>query len=188
MTEGQLGARLKSDAKGAPKAVFMAMFSAAQRGKAYIVTKSPVDRGILRNAWKVIRLSNINEVHLTNDQPYAGIVERGSRPFKMSPEGLEALTGWVLRKLIAGDMQSKSSAPVKKYKNQHGTWARRSKTPELEKEARNIAFAISRKFAKVGMKGKRFVRDNLEIMAGLMDAEVTRFLGKFFSRPMGGKK
>ncbi len=174
MTEAQLGARLRSDAAGAPKAVLNAMFSAAQRGKAFIVTKSPVDRGILRNAWKVIKLSDA--VELTNDQPYAGIVERGARPFKMSAEGRQALEAWVLRKLASGQMESKS--PV----NSKG---KRRKTPSLEAEAKSIAFLIARKFSVVGMKGKRFVMNNLETLAHLMDAEITRYLSKFFNR--GGK-
>lgn len=185
MTEAQLGARLRADAKGAPKAILRAMFSAAQRGKSFIVGKSPVDRGILRNAWKVIRLSNA--VELTNDQPYAGVMERGARPFKISAAGRQALEAWVLRKLVSGEMKSKSSGPTKKYKNQHGTWgARRKKTPLLEQEAKSISYAIAKKFEKVGIRGKRFVMNNLEKLAALMDSEVKRSLDKFYSRPMTG--
>jgi Bacteriophage HK97-gp10, putative tail-component len=179
MTEGQLGARLRADSKGAPKAVFRAMFSAAQRGKAFIVGKSPVDRGILRNAWKVIRLSSINEVQLVNDQPYAGIVERGARPFKISSAGLWALKSWVLRKLKSGEMNGRSSLKTKKL-------MKRRNTPDLEKEAEGIAYAIAKKFEKVGMKGKRFVLNNLTILASLMDAEVKRSLSTFFNRPLRG--
>lgn len=167
MTEAELGARLRSDAAGSPKAVFRAMVSAAQRGKGYIVKKSPVDRGILRNAWKVIRLSIQNIVELTNDQPYAGVVERGARPFKISPDGLTALKYWAKRKLRSGELTPKG--PV-------------GSEQELEREANRIAWAIAKKFEKVGMKGKRFVMENLPILASLMDAEVKRYLGKFFNR------
>lgn len=170
MTEAQLGARLRADAKGAPKVILRAMFSAAQRGKSFIVGKSPVDRGILRNAWKVIRLSNA--VELTNDQPYAGILERGARPFKISREGREALEAWVLRKLISGEMQSKTKT--------------KRKSPQLEQEAKGIAYAISKKFERVGMQGKRFVMNNLTNLAALMDSEIKRYLHNFYSRSWKG--
>lgn len=180
MTEGQLGARLRGDAKGAPKAVFRAMVSAAQRGKAYIVGQSPVDRGILRNAWKVIRLSSINEVQLTNDQPYAGVVERGARPFKISSEGIWALKGWALRKLKSGEMNGRSNLRTRKL-------VKRRNSVNLEKEAESIAYAIAKKFERVGMKGKRFVLNNLTQLAALMDGEIKRSLSAFFNRPIGGK-
>lgn len=191
MTEGQLGARLRSDEAGAPKAVFRAMVSAAQRGKAFIVGKSPVDRGVLRNAWKIVKLSVWNVVELTNDQPYAGIMERGARPFKISKAGREALEAWVLRKLSSGEMNSKTTPiSTRKYKNQHGTWGarRRKKTKALEAEAKSIAYAIAKKFERVGMKGKLFVMNNLTQLAQLMDAEVQRSLSKFFNRPFGRKQ
>lgn len=177
MTEGQLGARLRADANGAPKAVFRAMVSASQRGKAFIAGKSPVDRGILRNAWKVVQLSSIGVVELTNDQPYAGIVERGARPFKMSPAGIEALQGWVFRKILDGTIQ---------MKNVKGKKRRARVRWELEEEARSIAYAIAKKFEKVGMKGKRFVMNNLTQLAALMDSEIKRSLSNFFNRPLRG--
>lgn len=165
MNEAQVSARIRADAKGAPKAVFRAMFSAAQRGKAFLVQESPVDRGILRNAWKIIKLSSIQEVQLVNDQPYAGVMERGARPFKISRTGIEALQGWVLRKLKSGEITSRGT--------------------DLEKEAKNIAYAIAKNFEKVGIKGKRFVMRNITILAGLMDSEVKRYLSSFFNRPLG---
>lgn len=182
MTEGQLGARLRADSKGASKAILRAMFSAAQRGKAFIVKKSPVDRGILRNAWKVIKLSD--GVDLVNDQPYAGIVERGSRPFKVSGEGLWALKAWALRRLKVGDIVSKTRSATHTRK---GIARKRIKVnSELEQEAESIAWAIKRTFERVGMKGKRFVMHNIEQLAFLMDAEITRSLNSFFNRSLKG--
>jgi hypothetical protein len=200
MTEAQLSARLRADAKGAPKAVYQAMFSAAQRGKAFLVERSPVDRGILRNAWKIVRLSSTKEVELTNDQPYAGVVERGARPFKISKAGREALTGWVKRKILAGNIQivkhgastrhmpwKKARAAQLEHKKRGKAW-KQAALWALEDEAKSIAFAIAKKFERVGMKGKRFVMKNLPALAGLMDAEVTRYLSKFFNRPFTGGK
>lgn len=170
LTEAQLGARLRSDDVGAQKAVFRAMVSAAQRGKSFIIGKSPVDRGVLRNAWKILKLSSQGVVELTNDQPYAGVMERGARPFKISKAGREALEAWVLRKIQDGSIQPKNPSA------DPGT------------AAKSIAFAISKKFARVGMKGKFFVRDNLPFLASLMDSEVKRSLAKFFNRPAGRKE
>jgi hypothetical protein len=188
---GSLGARITSDHKGAPKAVSRAIYSGLQRGKAYIVGKSPVDRGILRNAWKVIRLSNGGS-ELVNDQPYAGIMERGARPFKISREGREALARWVFRKILQGSIQVQKAGRVSKAKylpvgvaqaraQQHKARVR----AELEAEADAIAWAIAKKFERVGMKGKRFVWQALPKLADIMEEEINRSLTKFFNRPSG---
>jgi hypothetical protein len=110
----QLGARLRSDANELPGVIQRAMFSAAQRGKAFIVSKSPVDRGILKNAWRVVKMSD--GVMLINDQPYAGVMEQGARPFKISREGREALAAWVMRKLLNGSAQVRNAGRVSKRK------------------------------------------------------------------------
>ncbi len=71
---GKLGMRIRQDQAGAPKAVERAIFSAMHRGRSYIVGKTPVDRGILRVAWKVMKLVG-GGAELVNDAPYAGIME-----------------------------------------------------------------------------------------------------------------
>lgn len=198
MTETELGVRLRADAQGTPKAVLRAMFSAAQRGKAWIVGKTPVDRGILRNAWKVIKLSIFQEVHLVNDQPYAGIVERGSRPFKISGAGIWALKGWVMRRMKAGDIYPSGAGHrvtwargwkklLNKAKGQSQITKKRKiriSRSQMEKEAESIAYAIAKTFEKIGMKGKRFILQNLPILASLMDEEMKRSLSTFFNRPL----
>jgi hypothetical protein len=177
LTPSQLGARLRSDEKGAPKAVQRAMFSAVQRGKAYIVGKTPVDRGILRNAWQVIKLSD--GVELTNDQPYAGVIETGSRPFKMSRAGILALKGWVMRKIKSGEIAPERRKQVAATKT---SMKKRISNQTMEKQAESIAYAIAKTFEKIGMKGRRFVMNNLPQLAELMDAEISRYLDKFFNR------
>ncbi len=172
-TPTQIGARLRADAKGAPKAVIRAIVSGAQRGRSFMVKESPVDRGILRNAWRVLKMREGAE--LINDQPYAGIMERGARPFKISGAGLWALKAWVMRKLQSGEMNGRSSIKTKKI-------IKRRKTIKLEKEAESIAYAIAKNFEKVGIRGRRFVWKNLEILASLMESEMERYLSKFFNR------
>lgn len=176
-----IGARIRADHKGAPKAVDRAIFSGLQRGKAYIVGKTPVDRGILKNAWKVIRLST-GGAELTNDQPYAGIMERGARPFKMSKEGVEALAGWVFRKILNGTIQVRKAGG--KFSSLSGNKRHKHLVKaNLEEEALRIAYMIAKHFEKVGMKGKRFVWKELPKMAELMEKEINRSLDVFFNRP-----
>lgn len=192
ISANQLGARVRSDHAGAPKAVSRAIFSGLHRGRAYIVGKSPVDRGILRNAWRVIRLSD-GGGELVNDQPYAGILERGARPFKISQKGREALAGWVFRKLLQGGIAVKNAGNLgKRSRSEYGKRqvAKHKALVKwnLEEEAMQIAWAISKKWERIGMKGKRFVYYALPKLAELMEAEINRSLNKFFNRPVGGKK
>lgn len=218
---------MRSDASGAPRAVLQAMFSAAQRGRSWIIGKSPVDRGILKNAWRVLKMGS-EGVELVNDQPYAGVMERGARPFIISKAGIEALAAWVKRKildtgmgLITGSKSSRKAAiswAARKQRTENkqrnadmksrSGWSPQGKrratagpkadtnlkrlkagvqnqVSDLDKQATGIAYAIAAKFKKVGIAGRFFVRDNLEIMAGLMESEVDRFLSKFFNRAPG---
>lgn len=162
-TPEQLGARLRADKQKLPQELKRAIKASAQRGRSYIVSESPVDRGILRNAWKVVE--QIDGAILQNDQPYAGVVERGARPFKISPEGREALAGWVFRKLLNGTLAV----------NQH-------KRVDLQAEAERIAWAISKKFEKLGMRGTQFVKKSLPVLAAMMDEEIVEYLQRFFQR------
>lgn len=200
ISEGQLGARIRADQVGAPKAVGRAIFSALQRGKAYIVGKTPVDRGILRNAWKVIKLSD-GGAELVNDQPYAGIMERGARPFKISSAGIFALKGWVMRMFKSGRMHPTGAHSKLIWKKgwdarlASTTGANRIKrsirklpsNDSMEKEAERVAYAIAKSFEKVGMRGKRFVWKELPKLAEIMEAEINRSLNSFFNRPPTGK-
>lgn len=188
---GELGARLRSDAKGTPKALVKAMKSAAHAGRALLISDSPVYRGILKNAWKVVAF--VDGVELVNDQPYAGVIERGARPFKISPEGFEALKLWVSRKLLAGgntwkwyrsEAKARSKADRRSARKRMGPTRKMRVVAEqmADKEASRIAWAIARKWSRVGMQGKYFVRRNLPQLSHAMDKEVTRFLSEFFNR------
>lgn len=167
---------MREDASGGPRAVKQALFSAAQRGRSWIVGQSPVDRGILKNAWRALRMSDGAE--LVNDQPYAGVVERGARPFKMNTAGMDALTGWVRRKILSGGFGSLTTGKGRKN-------SKPAQIDQIEKEARKIAFAIAKKFERVGIRGKRFVWRNLPILANLMEKEIQRSLAAFFNRSVG---
>ena len=146
-----------------------------------MLKESPVDRGILRNAWKVVRHPDGSE--LVNDQPYAGILERGSRPFKISKEGIIALAGWVKRKILAGNYANVKTRIPGKGKGNRTSSQKKLTRWALDDEALSIAYAIARSWAKVGRKGKYFVLRNLNKLAALMDDEITRSLSNFFNRP-----
>lgn len=191
-----LAARLRADEKGAPKAVLRALRAGAQRGRALMVSRSPVDRGILRNAWKVIKVSD-EQVNLENDQPYAGVLERGARPFKISRAGLEALAGWVKRKILRGNYNTVKHGPdtrsmdyktARKAQLAHkraGKAYKHLALWQLDAEAMRIARAIAKKWEKLGKRGTYFIRDSLPKLAELIDKEMTRSLEKFFNRSRG---
>jgi hypothetical protein len=53
---------------------------------------------------------------------------------------------------------------------------------DLDKESYRIAYAIAKKWERVGRLGTRFVWKELPTLAFLMEAEIDRFLTKFFNR------
>lgn len=191
----QLGIRLRGDSKGLSKAVLRAALAAAQRGKAFLVKRSPVDRGLLRNAWRVVKTAY--DVDLVNDQPYAGVIERGSRPFKISSTGIFYLKGWVMRKFKSGEILphgSQTRIVWARGQEKRDRLARgqslikstRKKSPkgfDLEREAESMAYAIAKTFEKVGMKGKRFILKNLPEITSLIDQVIAEHLSNFFNRP-----
>jgi len=189
-----LSVRLRSDATNAPKAIFRAMVSSAQRGKGFLVAATPVDRGILRNAWKIVKSSATNEVQLVNDQPYAGVMERGARPFKMGRAGIEAIKGWVGRQLRAGKIILKPKPRnaiahlTDAYKVRFKSRPKLSKGAERQQAIESITWAIVKTIEKVGIKGRRFVMNNLDKLAALMKEEMDRSLDNFFSRALGDKE
>lgn len=191
-TPQKLALRLKRDAEGLPEAISRGMKAGAQRGRAVMVSRSPVYRGILRNAWKVIKVS-AEQVNLENDMPYAGILERGSRPFKISQAGIEALTLWVKRKILKGNfarvnhgpdttkMDFKTARKAQLAHRKAKSW-RKEAAWKLDDEAERIARAIAKKWQREGRKGIYFIRNSLDKLAELMRTEVERKLEKFFNR------
>jgi len=74
----QMGARLRRDSRERRHLVELALYEAALRAELIVAEDTPVDRARLRNAWDVQKVDE--GADLFNDTPYAGIVERGSRP------------------------------------------------------------------------------------------------------------
>lgn len=151
ITIGPLGLReaLVGRNKGVRKAIDAAVRRSAHYGAAFLARKTPVDRGELKNAWRVSP-PGVTPVTITNSAPYAGIVERGARPHAVSREGIEAITGWARRKL---------GLP--------------------EDEARGVAFAIAQKLKERGQEPTYFVRGSLETMSQHLRRELTSALAEY---------
>jgi len=144
ITPDQLPAILRGHARRLPRAVHDGLVMAAQRGRALLVSKSPVDTGVYKNAWRV-RHHVGGGAELYNDAPHAGIIEAGARPHGVNAAGIAAITAWAMRKLGLG-----------------------------EKEARGVAFAVAAKLKKTGQKGLWIVRDNIPELLKYAQQEVAR--------------
>lgn len=131
------GARLRLGEAGRDEAVRRGLFKAALVGEAIVAAKTPVDRGQLRNAWKVVPTPTGAE--LFNDAPHAGIVELGSRPHRPP---FRPILEWVVRVLGTGKKSFEDYS-------------------EVEPHLFGIAKAIVRKIEAEGTRPRYMVRDSL---------------------------
>ena len=110
---GQVGVIIRAEAKNVADAVEKAKRITSQRIVSKLKEKSPVDQAHFKNAWQV------KADGVTNDAPYAGVIERGARPHGVSPEGQEAILEWAARKFGPDDAHRIAGAVIGKLK-QHG--------------------------------------------------------------------
>ena len=152
VTEKQLSAAMRKEARKAPALLHRAAVRAAHRGKARLVAatdeKGITDMGQYKNSFKVERGPKGEPAVLFNDSPHAGIIELGARPHPVSAAGLKALAEWALRKLDVKD----------------------------EREAMRVAKAIARKLAKEGQKGRFVFAENQELLGRYFREEFERLL------------
>lgn len=161
------------------KDVDMGVRLAAQRGRTHLVKKTPVDTGQARVSWKV------TDTTIHNDAPHIGILERGARPHKVSPEGIEALTRWALRTLSVKPKargkreDTKKKKTVKKGKKTPGKKkAPRKRESLTETQARSVAWAIAKKLEREGQPGKFFVEKSLPQIKKFLQLEIESQLRK----------
>lgn len=184
---GKLGIVLRSDARNLKKVLKRGALRGAHRGRTHLVRESPVDRGVLKNAWQVDKLNAFQQetsdgvfAEVVNTSPYAGVVERGMRPgFKMSKAGLEVLAGWVRRKILKvsnrqfrGKLGNKSGPITRKQE---------ASTDDYYQQSLAIARRIAAKFEREGRLGKFFVRDSLGKLTMYAVEEILREVNKYFS-------
>lgn len=170
-----------------PGVIAKGLFIGAQRGRTFLVRKSPVDTGQYKNSW-VVKDQGRNGATVENDAPHAGIIEGGARPHGVNREGIEALTKWVMRvfarKARFGPTKPKQFGPTKPTKfgptKPPMFGPIRGPKPVMSiKEARGIAFAIAAKLKKQGQKGLFIVRDNLPTLSKYAAQEVARAVSKY---------
>jgi hypothetical protein len=195
VTPGRLGAFLKANALRQHKAFEQGVKTAKLRGVALLKQRTPVDTGVMKSAWASTKFG------IENDAPYAGIIERGARPHKVSREGREAIRKWVLRKGFvqhevgpggrrvgpgpgrqgpaqfipkAGPAQMK---PVSAKVYEQGK-AGMMGHGELSDAVDMIVYKICSKLRKHGYKGKFFVEASLGELTAFLDEEIGEAMAK----------
>jgi hypothetical protein len=165
----QLSAALRGEATGVLQDIRRGARLAAHRGRGLLIAttdaKGITDRGMYRNSFRVLPGDGAKTLAtLVNDSPYAGIIEMGARPHKVSKEGVEAIAAWVRRKLAVGPVVEKVHGPTGKVTRKR---ARISKDAAM-----GIAYAIARKIAREGQKGRFVVGENLQELTRYLQEEV----------------
>lgn len=160
---GQLGATIRKGAVANQKAVQQGVAVAAQRTVAHLKRISPVYDGLFKNAWKVITSGRLG-AFITNDAPYAGVIEAGARPHGVSAEGREAIREWVRKKVTLinvykGPGKGKQGPVHKRTRS----LTRNEADGEFAPWVDEITNAIIHKLATKGQKGLWLVRDNLPL-------------------------
>lgn len=158
------------------KAFRRGMYRAAQRGRTFIVRKTPVDTGELKASWKAKRGvagSSVAAV-LENDAPHVGIVEHGARPHPVSLEGFLNLVGWARRHGLG-----RSQGRNRTRDTSTGRYATRQwKSPYgvvfhgRDVAVAKAAYGIVRKIGREGQKPTYFIRNNLGQLVRIMKREV----------------
>lgn len=154
----------------------------AERGRTFIVSKTPTDQGQLRASWKVrpgipsaIARGTQMLAELLNDAPHAGIVERGARPHPVSPEGWMAIYDWVMRHRVELGIVT-AGGRARRARPSRVPLAAASGVPGggvgLDAEAAKITAGIVFKLRMRGQKPTYFVKDNLDVLRRILDAEV----------------
>jgi hypothetical protein len=158
----QVGATLQAFQGKVPVAIRAGLQVAAQRGKTHLQQQSPVGvAGAYRAAWHVKR--ELNGWSLENDAPYAGVIERGARPHKVSAEGWAAIWLWVKRVL---------AWQVRVERADRNFYFKKRRT--LEQITTDITWAIVKKIEKHGQKPRWIVRNSMPLLAKWMQHEVDR--------------
>lgn len=146
------------------EAIHRGIRSAARRGRAELVRRTPKDHGLLKASWRDTATgaggSTIAEV--MNDAPYVGIVEAGARPHAVSEAGQAAIREWVRRHLP--DLIGRDRA--KTIKRRFANYA--------EIEINRITSAIVWRIRKYGQPPTYFIRDALPELSRYAALEVLR--------------
>lgn len=142
---------LRARTKQIPKTIAQGMLAGAHRGRTFLVRRTPVDVGQMKNSWRVkpVLGGRRRTVELVNDAPHAGVIEAGARPHKVNAEGRAALERWAMRQLGVD-----------------------------ENTAKAVAQGTIRKLERHGQKGHFIVRDNMDRLQKMVKQEVDKRVKK----------
>jgi hypothetical protein len=179
--------QLRKDEGRLREAIARGARAGAERGRAFIAKKTPIDLGQLKVGWKVKasvpKIPESGELTLTtlvNDAPHAGVVELGARPHAVNPAGWAAIYEWVRRH---------PELYVRAGRKNNAAWQGpnkpRTRSPKREAgpmrpfhgpdpEIAAITNAIVWKIRHHGQKPTYFIRRNLDGIAKAMLMEIAR--------------
>lgn len=158
----------KLDAAARAKAR-VALIRGAERGRAIMVRRTPVDTGATRAAWKVFLSALGNEVaRLSNDAPHVGVLELGARPHPVSDVGILAIERWVAR-----------HAEIWQAAQDAGD----GRMLTREQAIASVTHGIVWKLRTEGQEPTYFIRNALPALRRAMAAEVTSMMRELLKAP-----
>lgn len=172
---GQLGAVFKGQARQGRRAVEGAAQIAAQRGRSLLTSRTPVDLGQFKAAWRVRKVAGVWT--LINEAPHAGVMEAGARPHEVNEEGREALAQWVRRHIPVVDTWVRTPKGVFQTKTK-ATRAEAKRGNDIREEIDRIVDLICFRLRTKGYKGKFFVRDSLPELRAFVGEEINAAMAR----------
>lgn len=166
--QGEMGKLRRAMQKGAR--------AAAMKLKAYLVDQVD-ERGITYMG----TLKNSFEVHgnsVTNVAPHFAFIELGTRPHKVSMEGVEAIERWVRVKLLHQPDETWADKKAKAEGTDINALSSLLGVPSVGDEIKKITWAIVKKIEREGTKPHYLMRDALPKAAEYFKQEFERILAE----------
>lgn len=173
----ELPAALARTERNVRRAIARGALAGAHRGRAVVVKVTPVDMGPMKARWRVDPGTADFEggldgvlATLTNDSPYIGAVELGSRPHPVSPAGWTAIYEWVRRHYRGGKLGGKGRMRSRKGPTEPGPF--RGDDPVIAAVTKSIVWRIRTK----GTPARLFVKNAIPEIRRVMIDEIKRAL------------
>jgi len=182
VTSGQIGARIRQNVEGQIMAAKRAAISTAQEFLPIVVKATPSDRGQARAGWDIeVDLGGDDDTIaiISNDVPYIGVLELGSRPHTppLKPliewvvrhfgTGLEALKAMDEARAAEGSTESDVQAAGKAAID--GASQHFDDLSEVSDGAINMAIGIQQKIGRQGTEPNYMVKSNIDRAERILD-------------------
>lgn len=163
-----IGKVLATDDKTRRRAMHVGLRRAAHIGRGILVqqatNRGKIDRGQYRAAFRIVREHGARALDrrqgatytILNDAPYAGVIELGARPHKVSEAGREAIREWVRRKVLGFSASEADENAI----------------------VDEITMGIVKKLEIKGQQGTFIVRDSLPILRDVAAIEIRRAISE----------